>query len=89
MASGLPTVSVDVPSARALLADDAGVFYRSGDLDTASEAVARLAMFPERRRSLGRRARDRSAGYEWGQASEMVWDSYQALLSRACTVSTR
>jgi glycosyltransferase involved in cell wall biosynthesis len=82
MASGLPTVSVDVSSARALLADDAGLFYRSGDLDAAAEAVARLAMFSERRRTIGRRARARSANYSWRQASDMVWDAYQAVLDR-------
>lgn len=80
MASGLPTVSVDVPSARALLVDDAGLFYDRGDLDGAAEAIARLAMFSERRRTIGHRARARSADYDWSRASDMVWNAYEELL---------
>ena len=66
--------------ARALLADDAGLFYDHGDLDGAAEAVARLAMFPERRRTIGRRARARSEDYDWSRASGMVWRAYEELL---------
>lgn len=89
MASGVATVSVDVASARALLGEGAGVYYRSGDIDAAATAIARLAMFPERRQMLGRRARDASAGYGWARASAMVWDSYRELLALRATAGGR
>jgi glycosyltransferase involved in cell wall biosynthesis len=82
MASGLPTVSVDAPSAAALLEGGSGVLYPAGSLDTASEMIARLVMFPERRRAIGRRAREASAAYSWDRASSMVWDAYSELLAR-------
>jgi glycosyltransferase involved in cell wall biosynthesis len=81
MASGLATVSVDVPSARALLGKTCGILYPRGDMDEATGAVALYAMFPERRRAVGRRAREASAGYSWARASEMVWDTYVELLA--------
>ncbi|MHC9420253.1 glycosyltransferase family 4 protein [Sphingomonas citri] len=80
MAAGLPIVSVDVASARALLGDD-GLYYRRGDLAGATEALARLTMFPDRRRLLGRRVRVASAGWSWERASAMVWDTYHELLA--------
>ncbi len=80
MAAGLPTVSVDVASARALLGED-GLYYQRGDLADATEALARLTMFPDRRRLLGRRARAASAGWSWERASAMVWDVYDELLA--------
>lgn len=82
MASGLPTVSVDVPSARALLGETGGVFYRQGALEEAVECVARLVMFPDGRRLIGRRARAASAAYSWAGASGMVWNAYAELLGR-------
>nr|WP_274602229.1 glycosyltransferase family 1 protein [Sphingomonas sp. CFBP 8760] len=80
MASGLPTVSVDVASARALLSEAAGVYYDGGDPDGAAQAIARLIMFPERRHLIGRRARQASADYSWARASAMVWDTYRDVL---------
>ncbi|WP_249340621.1 glycosyltransferase family 1 protein [Sphingomonas sp. 2SG] len=85
MASGLPTVSVDAPSAAALLDHGGGLLYPAGDLDAATEALARLVMFPERRRAIGRRAREASAGYSWDRASAMVWDAFTELLARGAT----
>lgn len=80
MASGLPTVSADVASARALLSEANGLFYMPGDDDAAVEALARLVAFPDRRRAMGRRGREASAAYSWDQASAMVWDVYRELL---------
>lgn len=80
MASGLPTVSADVASARALLSEANGLFYTPGDGDAAVEALARLVAFPDRRRAMGRRAREASAAYSWDRASAMVWDVYRELL---------
>ena len=80
MAAGLPIVSVDVASARALLGED-GLYYSDGDLAGATELLARLTMFPDRRRLLGRRVRAASAGWSWERASEMVWDAYVELLA--------
>ncbi|TCP34232.1 glycosyltransferase family 1 protein [Sphingomonas sp. BK235] len=80
MAAGLPTVSVDVASARALLAADTGLFYPRDAPAQAVELLARLTMFPDRRRLMGRRARDASAAWSWERASAMVWDAYHELL---------
>lgn len=82
MASGLPTVGADVPSAAALLRGGGGILYPAGDLDAATEALARLVTFPDRRRAIGRRAREASAAYSWDGASAMVWDVYMELLAR-------
>lgn len=89
MASGLPTVSVDVASAQALIGEAGGIFYQSGDTDGAAEAILRLVMFPERRRSIGRRARQASAGYSWARASEMVWDIYREVIDQAAADRNR
>ncbi len=85
MASGLPTVAADVPSAAALLRGGSGILYRAGDLDAATEALARLVTFPDRRRAIGRRAREASAAYGWDGASAMVWDVYMELLAGGTT----
>ncbi|WP_315760249.1 glycosyltransferase family 1 protein [Sphingomonas sp. Y38-1Y] len=82
MASGLPSVSVDVASASALLNNGSGLLYTPGDLDAATAHVARLAAFAEMRGRMGRRARDASASYGWDRASEQVWVQYHQLLGR-------
>jgi phosphatidylinositol alpha 1,6-mannosyltransferase len=82
MASGLPSVSVEVPSASALLRGGSGLLYPPGDLDAATANVARLAAFAEMRDRMGRRAREASAAYGWDQASEQVWVQYLRLLGR-------
>jgi phosphatidylinositol alpha 1,6-mannosyltransferase len=82
MAAGLPVVSVDVPSARALLSQRSGLFYARGDLDGAVAQSARLVRFSDQRRLMARAARQDSAGFSWAAASHMVCEAYGELLGR-------
>jgi phosphatidylinositol alpha 1,6-mannosyltransferase len=79
MASGLPSVCVDIPSGRNLLRKETGMFFAANDLDAAVAAVRRLALFSDLRASMGRAARAASAAYDWDTASAMVLDAYRAL----------
>ncbi|MES3091630.1 glycosyltransferase family 1 protein [Sphingomonas aerolata] len=80
MASGLPSVCVDIPSGRNLLRKETGMFFAANDLDAAVAAVRRLALFSDLCASMGRAARAASAAYDWDTASAMVLDAYRALL---------
>ncbi len=82
MASGLPSVCVDIASGRNLLRKGTGMFYAPGDVDAAVTAVRRLAVFPDLRATMARAARVASEGYGWDTASAMVMESYHALLNR-------
>ncbi|MDQ0839962.1 glycosyltransferase family 4 protein [Sphingomonas faeni] len=81
MASGLPSVCVDIPSGRNLLRKGTGMFYSVGDIDGAVTAVRRLAVFSDLRSTMSRAARAASEDYSWDRASAMVTDAYHALLS--------
>lgn len=76
MASGLSTISVDVPSARNLLLKGSGILYPRGDLDNAFISLRQLVTDPNRRRSMGCRARELSSGYGWDAASRQVLECY-------------
>ncbi len=80
MASGLPSVCVDIPSGRNLLRKGTGMFYAPGDIDGAVAAVRRLAVFSDLRSAMARAARTASEDYSWDKASAMVMDAYRALL---------
>lgn len=82
MASGLPTVSVDVPSASALLGKGAGLLYPQDDIDAAVVNIARLASFGDMRRRMGERARQASAAFDWDSASLQAWECYLEVLGR-------
>lgn len=86
MASGLPSVCVDIPSGRNLLRGGTGLFYPAGDLDEAVAAVRRLAGFRDLRRTMARNARAASSDYDWDSASAMVVDAYRALLAPGSSV---
>jgi len=84
MASGLPVIAGDAPSARTLIEDgrtgricdpmDAGAFAR-----TAMALLGRR----ESRQTLGAAARAASLSYSWAAASESVVQSYRAMLKRS------
>ena len=82
MASGLPTVSVDVPSGSALLGQGTGLLYLPGDLDAAVVNIARLASFFDMRIRMGARARQASAAYDWDSASHQALQCYREVLGR-------
>ena len=83
MASGLPVIAGDAPSARTLIEDgrtgricdpmDAGAFAR-----TAMALIERS----NSRQALGAAAREASLDYSWAAASESVVQSYRTLLER-------
>ncbi len=85
MASGLPSVCVDIPSGRNLLRKGTGMFYAPGDIDGAVAAIRRLAVFSDLRSTMARAARAASEDYSWDKASAMVMDAYRALLNREDT----
>ena len=83
MASGLPVISADAPSARALLADgETGLLVPPREVAAYVAALTRLADSPELRARMGGAAREASAAYSWDAASESVARVYRALHER-------
>ena len=81
MACGLPVVSADAPSARALLGPGhTGLLCPPTDAQAYADAVGALAADPERRRRMGAAARDASRSYSWNAASESVLQAYRRVL---------
>ena len=82
MACGVPVVSADAPSARALLVDgDTGLLCPARDVGAYAEAVMRLIDAPDARRGMGVSARRASAAYSWDAASESVAAVYRSLIA--------
>ena len=80
MASGLPVVSADAPSARALLVDGETGFLCPPDAVPAYvDAITRL-LDVDVRRAMGLRARSASAAYSWEAASESVAEVYRSIV---------
>lgn len=81
MASGLPVVSADAPSASALVENGrTGLLCRPDGVEPYVEAVATLAASPDRRSELGAAARAASLAYSWDAASASVADVYERLV---------
>jgi phosphatidylinositol alpha 1,6-mannosyltransferase len=84
MASGVPVVGADAPSARALLSDGrTGLLCPPRDVAAYVAAIERLAASPQRRAAMGAAAREASAAYSWDAASESVARVYRSLVSPA------
>lgn len=82
MASGLPAVAADAPSARALLAEgETGLLCPPRDVAAFARAVEALVDDTARRRTLGAAARTASRVYSWDAASESVAAVYRALVA--------
>jgi len=78
MASGLPVVSADAPSARALIAHGrTGFLCPSTDMEAYAEAIGSLAGSPALRHEIGMAAREASAAYTWNDASASVERVYR------------
>jgi len=83
MASGLPTVCVDVPSGRNLLKGGSGLLFAHGDEDGAMKALRLLVQDGRRRAQMGTFAREASKAYDWDGASHQVLECYMDLLGRS------
>lgn len=80
MASGLPVVSADAPSARALLVDgETGLLCLPGAVPAYVDAITRL-LDAGLRRAMGLKAHAASAAYSWDAASESVADAYRSIV---------
>lgn len=80
LASGLPVISADAPSARALLdIGETGILCPPRNVSAYVDAVMDLVHFADRRMSMGKMARQASKAYSWDAASESVADIYRSL----------
>lgn len=83
MASGLPVVSADATSARAMLVDGrTGLFCPSLDPEAYAETVMRLIAAPGLRQQIAAAARQASEAYSWDAASEAVVRAYASVRRR-------
>lgn len=83
MASGLPVVSADAPSARALIQDGrTGFLVRPRDAGHYAETIAALITASDRRRTIGEAARRASDAYSWAAASASVERAYRSVIER-------
>jgi phosphatidylinositol alpha 1,6-mannosyltransferase len=80
MASGLPIVSANAPSARALLDDRVNGYLRpASDLACYLESLETLIGSPDKRAEVGARALRASEAYGWDRESERVEQVYKAI----------
>jgi glycosyltransferase involved in cell wall biosynthesis len=88
MATGLPVVSADAPSARALI-DHGHNGWLCPPRDVAAYAACITSMVeaPDLRRAIGDAAARTSLGYSWHAVSESVERTYRAVLGRALRVT--
>lgn len=83
MASGVPVVSADAPSARALIRDGIdGFLCAPREVDAYVAALERLIVSPDLRRSIGDSASRSSKAYSWDAASGSVEKAYR-MVARA------
>lgn len=83
MASGLPVISADAPSARALLVEgETGLLVPPSEVSAYIAAVEALVSAAEKRRAMGEAARQASAAYSWDAASQSVVSVWQAIGAR-------
>jgi phosphatidylinositol alpha 1,6-mannosyltransferase len=77
MASGLPVISADAPSARSLIdSGTTGILRRSDDPAGLVDAAARLIDLPDERKRIGAAARAASDAYSWEAASSAAEQAY-------------
>jgi glycosyltransferase involved in cell wall biosynthesis len=81
MASGLPVVSADAPSARALLVDgETGLLCPPRDALAYADKIMELVAAPAFRRQIGAAARRASNAYSWEAACGSVVRAYASVL---------
>lgn len=82
LASGLPVVSADAPNARVLLTEGiTGMIVSPRDAAAYADAIEQIIDDLERRRAMGRAAREASAAFTWDAACESVFRAYRSLLA--------
>jgi glycosyltransferase involved in cell wall biosynthesis len=87
MACGLPVVSADMPSSRALIRDGvSGLLHAGGDVDGYAASLKRLHDDPALRAAIGRAAREASAAFSWTAAMSSVADLYREAIGRPARV---
>jgi phosphatidylinositol alpha 1,6-mannosyltransferase len=83
MASGLPVISADAPSARSLIENGrTGLLCQTPTPAGYADAAERLIEAPHRRRAIGEAARAASAAYSWDAASAAAEAAYRETLAR-------
>jgi glycosyltransferase involved in cell wall biosynthesis len=81
MASGLPVICGDAPSARALIVrGETGLICDSLDVAGYAADIAALIDDPQRQRQIGDAAREATAAYSWDAASRSVEEVYRKVL---------
>ncbi|WP_454798288.1 glycosyltransferase family 4 protein [Novosphingobium lindaniclasticum] len=83
MASGVPTVCIDVPSGRNLLQGGSGILFPQGDMEAALHGLRELTRNARARAAMGAHARNASATYDWDGASYQVLECYMDVLGRS------
>jgi phosphatidylinositol alpha 1,6-mannosyltransferase len=82
MAAGLAVVGADEPYHRALLRHgQTGLLAPASDPEAYARAILSLIDQPDRRRAMGRAAREASGAYQWSQVLSGVVDVYQEALA--------
>lgn len=80
MASGLPVVSANAPSARTMISDgENGMLCSPRSVEQYVAAIADLVANPSRRHAMGTAARERSADFSWDAASRSVAEIYRTI----------
>jgi phosphatidyl-myo-inositol alpha-mannosyltransferase len=77
-ACAVPVVASDIPGYRAVMTDDTGVLFPTGDADALAEALGNLLENEERRRELGEHARRIAVErYSWDRIAERLEQIYR------------
>jgi phosphatidyl-myo-inositol alpha-mannosyltransferase len=79
-ACAVPVVASDIPGYKAVMTDDTGVLFPTGDADALAEALANLLEDEPRRRELGEHARRIAVErYSWDRIAERLEQIYRGV----------
>jgi glycosyltransferase involved in cell wall biosynthesis len=83
IASGLPTITTDLPAVRAYLAGAEAMLLPIGDVDAAIAALKRLQHDPELRSRMGASARARGEDLSWSRVAKQYEALFASLVRRS------